>query len=71
MQVHGESTSRPMERRFEPYQNNGGTTLAIPGKDFVVVAGDTRLSLGYSIQTRDSTKLCKLYVFRFCSRNCD
>lgn len=49
--------------QFEPYRDNGGTTVAIPGKDFVIAAGDTRMSVGYSIQTRHSTKLCQLYIF--------
>ena len=45
---------------FSPYEDNGGTTLALSGKDFCIIAGDTRLSKGYSIQTRNCTKLVQL-----------
>ena len=32
------------ERRFSPYSDNGGSVVAIAGKDFEVVASDTLLS---------------------------
>lgn len=51
------------ERRFNPYTENGGTILAIAGQDFCVIAGDTRQSEGYSIQTRYAPKVFRLYVY--------
>jgi 20S proteasome subunit beta 6 len=38
---------------FEPYQLNGGLVAAVAGKDFVVIATDTRLTSGYNILQRD------------------
>lgn len=51
------------QRGFNPYTENGGTILAVAGADFTVVAGDTRQSEGYNIQTRYAPK-----VFRLCVR---
>ena len=48
--------------RFDPYDDNGGTILAIAGKDFTVIAGDTRQAQGYSIQTRYARKVFQLWV---------
>lgn len=52
----------PQTRSFNPYTENGGTILAIAGQDFSVIAGDTRQSEGYSIQTRYAPKVFRLYV---------
>jgi len=51
---------QPHQQAFNPYTENGGTILAIAGADFSVIAGDTRQSEGYSIQTRYAPKVFKL-----------
>lgn len=51
-------TQNPYERGFSPYEFNGGTTVAISGEDWAIVAGDSRLSSGYEILSR---KVCKLH----------
>lgn len=58
--------ARPSERSFNPYTENGGTILAIAGADFSVVAGDTRQSEGFNIQTRYAPKVFRLYVSLRC-----
>lgn len=47
----------PIEHRFNPYSDNGGTVLGIAGKDFAVLAGDTRQVEGYSINSRYEQKI--------------
>ena len=36
------------------------TCVAVSGEDYCVVAADTRMSTGFSIMTRDATKICEL-----------
>ena len=42
---------------WSPYDNNGGTVMAVAGEDYVICAADTRMSTGYSIMTRHYTKV--------------
>ncbi|OLL26164.1 Proteasome subunit beta type-6 [Neolecta irregularis DAH-3] len=46
-----------MGSKFNPYENNGGSILAISGSDFSVLASDTRHTRGYNINTRYSPKV--------------
>jgi len=41
----------------ELYEDNSGTSLAIKGEDFCVIAADTRHSSTYHINTRKATKI--------------
>jgi hypothetical protein len=50
----------PTTHAFNPYTDNGGSIMAIAGKDFCVIAGDTRQSEGYNIQTRYKPKVFRL-----------
>ncbi|KAJ1632176.1 nucleophile aminohydrolase [Pavlovales sp. CCMP2436] len=50
----------PHQHQWSPYVMNSGTVMAICGKDFAVIAGDTRMSVGYQIQSRNVGKLFKV-----------
>lgn len=50
----------PIQHRFQPYEDNGGTTIGISGKDFAILGSDSRLSRGYSILSRDNCKQIQL-----------
>ena len=46
--------------QYNPYMNNEGSVMGFKGKDYIILTGDTRLSMGYSILSRDSSKIFKL-----------
>ncbi|RUS33918.1 nucleophile aminohydrolase [Jimgerdemannia flammicorona] len=46
--------------RFNPYENNGGSALAIAGEDFCVIASDTRQSIDYHVNSRYAPKAYKV-----------
>lgn len=48
------------KEQYNPYVNNNGSVLGFKGKDYILLASDTRLSVGYSILSRDSRKLFQL-----------
>jgi hypothetical protein len=50
----------PVGHRFDPYVNNGGTVVSVSGKDYSIVASDTRLGLGYAIPARHVSRVMKL-----------
>lgn len=54
------SAAGPAMHQWSPYVMNSGTVMAICGKDFAVIAGDTRMSVGYQIQSRNVGKLLKV-----------
>ncbi|KAL5343851.1 nucleophile aminohydrolase [Aspergillus crustosus] len=45
------------EAQFYPYTSNGGATLGLSGPGFAILAGDTRSTAGYSINTRYEPKV--------------
>ncbi|KAF3906709.1 hypothetical protein ABW20_dc0110657 [Dactylellina cionopaga] len=54
---HPSTASQPRQHHWSPYTENGGVILGIAGKDYVILAGDTRSSEGYSINTRSARKI--------------
>lgn len=45
---------------FDRYTDNGGSTLGITGGDFAILAGDTRSTSGYNINSRYAPKLYRI-----------
>lgn len=43
--------------KFDPYVDNGGTVVGLAGRDFVILAADTRLSDQYTIRSRSISRI--------------
>jgi 20S proteasome subunit beta 6 len=56
----GVSQSAKEQHQWSPYNVNEGTACAVAGTDFCIVAGDTRMSDGYTILSRDVAKIHQL-----------
>ncbi|BGO95810.1 hypothetical protein NBRC10512_001649 [Rhodotorula toruloides] len=50
----------PIQHQFNPYADNSGSILAISSSKFAVIAGDTRQSSGYNIETRTAKRVFQL-----------
>jgi 20S proteasome subunit beta 6 len=64
-EIHLEKNNRGIQKvheknQWSPYELNGGNIMALAMDDFAVFAADTRLSRGYSILHRDTTKVHRL-----------
>jgi 20S proteasome subunit beta 6 len=46
--------------KFDPYADNGGTIIGLAGKDFCIMAADTRLSDQYMIRSRSISRLFEI-----------
>ncbi|MFN9905263.1 MAG: hypothetical protein ACK56F_03935, partial [bacterium] len=45
------------EGQFDPYVNNEGTCVGVGGPGFCILAGETRMSLGYDIVSRKTSRV--------------
>jgi len=45
------------QAKFEPYVDNGGTVVGITGRNYAIIASDTRLSESYVIRSRNISKI--------------
>lgn len=57
---HSAAPGEPRQARFNPYDYNGGTVLAIAGPTYSIVAGDTRMSSDFTLKSRTVSKLFEL-----------
>ncbi|GLI60901.1 hypothetical protein VaNZ11_003132 [Volvox africanus] len=59
--VHAEAAEgHKTHATWSPYDDNGGTAVAVAGEDYCLVAGSTRMSTGFNILTRDASMLLQL-----------
>lgn len=59
-QVPAAGAALKQHASWSPYDDNGGTVVAVAGNDYCIVAASTRMSTGYSILTRNKSKILRL-----------
>lgn len=52
--------ARKKNQQWEPYVNNQGSVLGFIGNGYIMLAADTRISVGYSILSREAQKIFQL-----------
>jgi 20S proteasome alpha/beta subunit len=50
------------ESKFDPYKDNGGTVVGIAGKDYCIIASDSRLSEKYLIRSRNVSRIFEVRI---------
>ncbi|KAF8245321.1 N-terminal nucleophile aminohydrolase [Wilcoxina mikolae CBS 423.85] len=59
--AHNSHTASGIRKHaFNPYTDNGGSIIGIAGDDFLIMAGDTRHTSGYNINSRMEKKVFRL-----------
>ncbi|OHT07578.1 Family T1, proteasome beta subunit, threonine peptidase [Tritrichomonas foetus] len=60
--MHSEVAGKIEDKKggWSPYDNHGGTSVGIVGKDFVAIGTDTRLSSNYSISCRHKSRVFQM-----------
>ena len=54
--------SQILSKLFDPYVDNGGTVVGLAGKDYCIIASDTRLSEQYTIRSRSVSRFERPFV---------
>lgn len=57
------NTKSSAQQKFNPYEDNSGTSLSLKYDSFIIVASDTRLCSPYGIYSRDTSKIFRINNF--------
>lgn len=57
---HRSASGQAITQQWSPYEDNGGSICGVTGKGYSILMADTRLSTGYSILSRNASKVQKI-----------
>ncbi|KCZ81718.1 hypothetical protein H312_00897 [Anncaliia algerae PRA339] len=60
MQLEIKTFKKHESNEFNPYSCNSGTSMAIKGKNFIIIASDMRHTSEYTINSRNTSKIFKI-----------